>query len=74
MHLEGEVKGERKAIIILVQARFPELIEIAQQRIEQIDSDEKLMQLTAQLATAPDEAAARWALSADLPGQGVGQG
>lgn len=72
--IEGEVKGERKAIITIIQARFPALIEIAQQRIEQIDSAEKLMQLTAQLATAPDEAAARWALGADLPGQGIGQG
>jgi hypothetical protein len=72
--IKGEIKGERKAIITIIQARFPALLELAQECIEQIDSGEKLMQLTAQLATAPDEAAARWALSADLPGKSVGQG
>lgn len=72
--VEGKVEGQRDMALAIVEARFPALASFAKDRVGKIDSVEKLTRLAMQLATATDEAAARWVLSADLPGQGVGQG
>jgi hypothetical protein len=75
---EGEVigiaKSKREDIVIYVEAHFPALAELAQQRVARLDSAEKLTQLFRQLIAAPDEATARWALSDELPGESVGRG
>lgn len=49
----------RDAIIEIVKARFPDLVETAQQRITPIQKFEELKQLNIQLSIAPDQATAR---------------
>lgn len=71
---EGEIQTARQFVVTTIEARFPALVELAQQRIAQLDSAEKLTQLFRQLIAAPDEATARWALSDELPGENVGRG
>jgi hypothetical protein len=71
---EGEIQTARQFVVTTVEARFPALAELAQQRVAQIDSVEKLDRLNRQIAVAPDEATARWALSDELPGESVGRG
>lgn len=60
--VEGEVQGAQKIVVGIVEARFPALTELAQQRVTLIRSTELLNQLAKQIATVPDEAMARWVL------------
>jgi len=64
---EGEAKGELKAsqrmVLDLIEVRFPQLSETAEQSVKRIKKLEALRQLGRQLAVAPDEAAARQVLS-----------
>ena len=57
--VEGEVKALRMVIHNMVRIRYPELLELAQKRIEQIDSPEVLNFLVEQIMTAPDELSVR---------------
>ena len=50
-------------IIGLVEARFPALIELAQERVTLIRNTGALSQLIKQVGTVPDEATARWLLN-----------
>jgi hypothetical protein len=66
---EAEAKGRSEAIkisqemvVLVVGTRFPGLTEIAHEQVEKISRLESLRQLAKQIATAPDEATARWAL------------
>ncbi len=52
---EGLAEGLRKAIITAVRLRFPDLTELAQERIAQVNKPEKLNILVDQIAIAPDE-------------------
>ena len=56
---EGLVEGLRRAIITAVKLRFPSLVELAEQRVAQINRPDKLNLLLDQIASAPDEAAVR---------------
>jgi hypothetical protein len=56
---EGLVEGLRQAVITAIRLRFPHLIELAQQRVTQINKPDKLNLLLDQIADAPDEDAAR---------------
>jgi hypothetical protein len=49
----------RDTIIEITKIKFPALIELAQQRVTAIQKLEDLQQLTVQLATAPNQTAAR---------------
>jgi predicted transposase YdaD len=64
---EGEAKGEAKglqiALVSAVKVRFPELTELAQQTVEQINDTTGLDMLLKHVITAPDERTARWLLS-----------
>ncbi len=63
----GEARGEargatrtlRMTILVLVQGRFPGLLEQAQQRVKRTTSVDELKQLFEQLASASDEATVR---------------
>jgi hypothetical protein len=50
-------------VIAILKARFPPLGEIGQKRIMAIKSLELLRMIAKQIATAPNEEAARWLLS-----------
>ncbi len=64
---EGEAKGEAKglqmALVSAVKIRFPELTELAQQTVVQINDTVGLDMLLKHVITAPDERTARWLLS-----------
>ncbi|HKF36745.1 MAG TPA: hypothetical protein VKB35_07560 [Ktedonobacteraceae bacterium] len=59
---EGIAEGLQKALITVVEGRFPPLVELAQQRVTQVTKPEKLDLLLKGIAAAPDEATARWLL------------
>jgi len=48
--------------MVIVEARFPTLVEEAQQVVSQLNSPSLLSWLGRMMASAPDEAKARWAL------------
>ena len=56
---EGLVEGLRQAVITAVRLRFPHLVELAQQRVAQINRPDKLNLLLNQITIVPDEDAAR---------------
>ena len=59
----GEIRMAQKMIIDFVEARFPALTELAQERVTLIRNTDALSQLVKLVATAPDEATARWLLN-----------
>lgn len=52
---EGLAEGLRKAIITAIKLRFPDLTEVAQEKVARVDKPEKLDLLVDQIAIAPDE-------------------
>ncbi len=60
---EARIEGQQKLVLELVVDRFPALAEIAQQKIARLTKQELLMQLSKQIAFAPDENTARWVLN-----------
>jgi cell division ATPase FtsA len=59
---EAKVEASQEMIVGIVEARFPELVDLAQERVEKIRQLEILNQLAKQIVLAPDEATARWTL------------
>lgn len=59
---EGLAEGLQKALITVVEGRFPLLVELAQQRVPQVTKPDTLNLLLKGITTAPDEATARWLL------------
>ena len=66
---EGEAKGEARAmevskelVVLVVGSRFPTLAPLVQEKVGNIRQLEQLSILARQIATAPDEATARWAI------------
>ncbi len=59
---EAKVEASQEMIVGIVEARFPELVDLAQERVEKIRQLEVLNQLAKQIVLAPDEATARWTL------------
>ena len=60
---EGEARGLQMALVSAVQARFPELAELAQEKVVKINNTVGLDMLLRHVITAPDESVARWLLS-----------
>jgi hypothetical protein len=60
---EGEIRMAQKMTVGLVEARFPALTELAQERIALITDTGALSRLIKQVGTVPDEATARWLLN-----------
>lgn len=56
---DSEVHTLQKAIVNLVKARFPNLAEQAQKRVEQIDSPDVLHFLLVEVGSAANETVAR---------------
>ena len=59
----GEAKGLQMALVSAVKVRFPELTELAQQKVGLINDAAGLDMLLKHVITAPDENTARWLLS-----------
>ena len=59
----GETRGAQKIVTTLVEVRFPELAEVAQERIGNIRNIDMLNQLAKQISTAKDEQTALWVLN-----------
>ena len=56
---EGEVQALRSAIVTVVKVRYPELGEMAQQKVEEINTPEVLRFLLAQISAEPEEVGVR---------------
>ena len=52
---EGMAEGLRNAIVTTIRVRFPDLTELAQERVAQVSKPEKLNLLMGQIVIAPDE-------------------
>jgi hypothetical protein len=63
MKAEIRLESKREAVTELVEARFPALIEIAQQQVVRLTKLEALSLLLKQIGLAPDENIAHWILS-----------
>lgn len=58
--VRGEIRGLQHAIVIIVQARFPTLAELAAQNVTQVNEVSLLLYLVEALATISDETVIRW--------------
>ena len=52
---ESKAEGLRSAIVTMVKARFPDLTELAQQKVAQLNNPDVLNYLIAQISAEPDE-------------------
>lgn len=59
----GKKKALRKAVVIVVEGRFPSLIPLAEQKVKQLNKSYMLKLLLKQVATVDDENTARWLLN-----------
>ena len=59
----GKIEIAQKMVADLVEARFPALTELAQERVTLIRDTDTLSRLAKQVANVPDEATARWLLN-----------
>src|SRR5947209_8378999 len=59
----GKIEERQRAVIEFIEARFPALVEVAQEQVVRLNKPDELSRLTKQIALAPDEATARWVLS-----------
>ena len=58
----AKIEGQQRAILVLVETRFPTLAEKAQQVVVRLNKPDELNLLIKQIALAPDEDKAQWAL------------
>ncbi len=61
--IEGEIKASQKAVVTIVEGRFPELVELAQNKVININKIDALALMIRMVSTAPDEATARFILN-----------
>ena len=59
----GETRIAQEMVTTLIEVRFPQLVDIAQQNVSNIQSVEMLKQLSKQIATANDEKTVLWVLN-----------
>ncbi len=64
---EGEMQALQRVLVNIVIARFPTLLDLAQQRAAQIKTPEALHQVILWAATAPNEHIARFILTPPAP-------
>src|SRR5712692_7478505 len=60
--IEGQIRGQQRAVLVTVETRFPALVEKAQRVVERLNKPDELNLLRKQIALAPDEDKAQWAL------------
>jgi len=60
---KGKIKGLQRALVSAIKVRFPELADLAQEKVVKIQDMSNLDLLLKQVITAPDERAVRWLLS-----------
>jgi len=60
---EGQMQALQRVLVNIVIARFPTLLDLAQQRAAQIKTPEALHQVILWAATVPDEHIARFILT-----------
>lgn len=56
---KGETKGLQKAVVTIIEGRFPSLVPLAQQRVKRVDKPELLNILLRQVAASSDESTVR---------------
>lgn len=61
--IEGEIKASQMAVVTIVEGRFPDLVELAQKRVTNINKIDALALMIRMVSTAPDEATARFILN-----------
>ena len=54
--------AKQDSVILVVETRFPNLLETAKQKIVQLNKNDDLHRLMKQMILAPDEKIARWVL------------
>ncbi len=59
---KAKIEAQQKAVIDIIEMRFPTLTEEAQEIVARLNKADQLSQLMKQMVMAPDEAKARWAL------------
>lgn len=59
---EGKLEGLQEAVLNVVEARFPPLMELARQRVKRASKPDAVNLVLRGVATAPDENAARFVL------------
>ena len=59
----GKIEIAQKMVADLVEARFPALTELAQERVTLIRDTDTLSRLAKQVANVPDETTASWLLN-----------
>jgi hypothetical protein len=59
----GRLEQAQKMFILVVSARFPNLIDLAEQTAKQTTNSDKLELLAEQIVKVPDEQTARWLLT-----------
>lgn len=57
---ESEAKGQQRTLLVVVEARFPNLVELTRQQTSRLTKPDDVDKLTRLIATAPDENTARW--------------
>lgn len=60
---KAKIEERQKTVIDFIEARFPTPVETAQEQVARLNKPDELSRLTKQIALAPDESKARWALS-----------
>jgi hypothetical protein len=60
--IEGQIRGQQRAVLVIVETRFPALVEKAQKVVERLNKPDELNLLIKQITLAPDEDKAQWAL------------
>jgi hypothetical protein len=61
--VKGEIQALQRTIVNIVKIRFPDLSELAQKQVTQVNDPGALDLLVQKVSTAPDEAMVRWLLS-----------
>ena len=57
---KGKIKGLQWALVSAIRVRFPELAELAQQKVVKINNTSNLEMLLKQVIIVPDANTARW--------------
>ncbi len=60
---KAKIEERQQSVIDFIEARFPTLLETAQEQVARLNKPDELSRLTKQIALAPDESTARWVLS-----------
>ena len=59
---ESKIEAKQDSAILVVEARFPNLVETAKQKVVQLNKIDEINTLTKMIARAPDEKTAQWVL------------